>query len=488
MSKLLFIVSLLLSSILSQPTPVIYNGYDWQGTQIIDSVLAFSNNYRYVPSSGRLWFRADKGIPNAYYATSTGTDAKSFTVPVGSPLNNQSLPFFTFDTVNSQGVDYLIGPVYGSLNKDIATSFGLQLQVSSFDKRVAKLSTTTDNNCYFFSVVIDPQIYSALTVYFYMVGFCYSIDPGMVVSRASAQLNSDKIIINWNPTNDLGIINTGEPFVCYDIWTETSKPQLFFSNESGFNYLYISIPGRCNGIHKIKLPDVGTKFNTNISIEHFTFPDSLKDMRITSAGFDPNSKKFAFASKKFNSVESYLYVFDGQTMSANSGNSLSLRDNEATPILTIDQTTGNIYVAASGFGQVVKFSNILEYLGMAVLPHQLLSVSSMYFVNKTLYVITNDADTEIGRISQDNFCIEYCSEYGYCNGATRSCACIDEYERDPLIPGFVCSPSHVVKYQDQIRQEQGAAAAFGVLFAFAVIAGVAGWFLWFRGRNVQMIK
>jgi len=395
-----------------------------------------------------------------------------------------SRPFFTFDVVSSQGVDYLIGSTYGSMNPYYST-FGMDLQVASSDKKVSNIST---QDCQFYSIVVDPTKYTAFTVYFYMVGYCYSATNGFkgtVVSRGYAQLTDNMNIVWANSNENIVVLNTGSN-PCYDIFTETSKPQLFLSMENSniYNYLYISIPGRCNGIYKVQIPDVGSSWRSVSNFQSFIFPDSLKDMKITSSTFDPKTKKFAFASKKFNSPDSYLFVFDGSTMN-NNGKMVKINDNEATPIITIDQSTGNIYSATAGFGEVWKYSSDLSVLGVAVLPHKLTSVSSLYF-NQTLYMVTNDADTNIGRISQDNFCNDYCSEYGYCNGATKQCACIPDYQMDMQLK--VCVPSHVADYIVQIAQEQGAAAAFGTLFALAVIAGIAGWFLWFRGRNVQMIK
>lgn len=40
----------------------------------------------------------------------------------------------------------------------------------------------------------------------------------------------------------------------------------------------------------------------------------------------------------------------------------------------------------------------------------------------------------------------------------------------------------VLEVQD--AQETGAAAALGVLWAFSLLAAVAGWYLWYRARAV----
>jgi len=103
-------------------------------------------------------------------------------------------------------------------------------------------------------------------------------------------------------------------------------------------------------------------------------------------------------------------------------------------------------------------------------------------------MVTNEPNTEIGRLSKDNFCNDFCSAYGYCDGAKNECACIPNYAKDPSVSDkFVCAPTHIIDYQTQLVTETAAAAAFGVLFAIAMIAGIAGWFLWYRGRKISMI-
>jgi len=324
-----------------------------------------------------------------------------------------------------------------------------------------------------------------------MVGYCYSgTNKGIVVSRASAQL-ADKMPISWNPSDDVIVLDTGSSFVCYDIWTETSKPEMFLGNEDSVKYLFISIPGRCSGIYKIKLPDVGTKFNTVSGTVNFQFPDTLKDMKITSTIYDNLFHRITFAAKKFNSIESKLYSFNSTSMNSNTGKETPLRYNEALPILALNPwgaITGFVYVAFSGFSEIVRYSKDLQISGIAVLPPQLKAVSSILFTNESLYMVTNEPNTEIGRISKDNFCNDFCSIYGYCDGAKQECACIPDYEKDPSVTDyFVCAPSRIINEQIQIETERGAVIAFGVLFAIAVLAGVAGWFLWYKGRKVSMI-
>jgi len=135
--------------------------------------------------------------------------------------------------------------------------------------------------------------------------------------------------------------------------------------------------------------------------------------------------------------------------------------------------------------KIYKVSNKLRELGIAVLPDVLRPVSSMYFINNTIYMVTYEPNAELGRLPDLNFCPIYCSKYGYC--AAGTCLCIKDFDKDPLRTDFQCAPSHYVQNEYTVQSEQGAAAAFGVLFVISIIAGVLGWFLWFRGQSYSNI-
>jgi len=52
---------------------------------------------------------------------------------------------------------------------------------------------------------------------------------------------------------------------------------------------------------------------------------------------------------------------------------------------------------------------------------------------------------------------------------------------DPVNP---CKLTALLDSELQEKQSQGAAAALGVLFAFSLVAAIAGWYLWWRARRV----
>jgi len=175
---------------------------------------------------------------------------------------------------------------------------------------------------------------------------------------------------------------------------------------------------------------------------------------------------------------SYLLVVNTMTMTKS--DYLVLQANESTPVIALDTVNDIVYVATSGFDKIYKYSN-LRNMGIAVLPPALKSVSSMYYINGTIYIVTFEPNAVIGRISEKNFCNTFCSTHGYCNAGT--CACIKDYDKDPVRQNFICAPTHYIQNQYVVQSEQGAAAAFGVLFVISLIAGVLGWFLWFRGQS-----
>jgi len=162
-------------------------------------------------------------------------------------------------------------------------------------------------------------------------------------------------------------------------------------------------------------------------------------------------------------------------------NNITLQANESTPTLAIDIAKDIIYVATAGYDKIFKFSSDLKHLGIAVLPNELRLVSSLYFINDTLYIVTSEPNAAIGRIIENNFCDIYCSDFGYCNNSR--CLCIKDYDKDPINHKFVCVPTHYIRDQDTIIYEQELAASFGILFGFAIIACIAGWFLYAKSKS-----
>jgi hypothetical protein len=474
MHKQIIIAILCLSSIFAVD-PIAYQATDFQGTQVIDSVLAYTHNMKYSHNSGRLWFIADKAIPNVYYAMNKGPTAKEFYVPVASPLNlTDSSPYLAYDVMNFGGVDYIIGTTYGSWKTN---NFGLGIQVSSSDTTDRKVRKANVNNCFFFGVHVDPNTATVTNTYnIYLVGHCFgndkNRDKGLAVSRATIQFGGDLPVI-WKE-EDVYILESK----CYDVWTETHRPTLHLHKESGTEFLYVTIPGKCSAIYKLELSD-SSPFAPRLNNSYnFNSDPDLKDVKIISSVINSDMKKMYVSAKKYNVDMSYLLVIS--TMTLRKIDSLVLLANESTPVLALDAAKDIVYVATAGFDKIYKYSN-LRTLGIAVLPSVLKSVSSMYYVNGTIYIVTFEPNAEIGRISEKNFCDNYCSIHGYCNAGV--CACIKDYDKDPVKQTFVCAPTHYIQNQYVVQSEQGAAAAFGVLFVISIIAGVLGWFLWFRGQS-----
>jgi len=392
-------------------------------------------------------------------------------------------PYLSYDIINYNNTDYIVGTVYGSL---LAKNFGLNIQVASSDistatSRVVKRAGV--NNCYFYSTIVDPiSVADAYNVYFvgYFYGSTINKDKGLVVSRATVQFG-DEITIKWKE-QDIYPIDTR----CYDVFNEIFNPQLYLNKESGDQILYVVIPGRCNSVYKLKLSDPSLQFNPSLvgTYNPATDPD-MQTVNILASVYSPVSNTIYFTGKKYNLDFSTLFVLNTNTMKKT--RQYNLQANESTPILALDASKDNIFIATAGFDRIYKFSTDFKVLGIAVLPSILKPVSSMYYMNGLVYMVTNEPNAKIGRISELNFCESYCSDFGYCDGSTLKCACVPDYERDKVKTEFVCAPSHYVQNQDTVRNEQGTAAAFGVLFVIALIGGVVGWFLWFRGQSNKSI-
>jgi len=372
-----------------------------------------------------------------------------------------------------------VGPTYGSLR---VNNFGLSLQVSSSnptDRRVKRINT---GNCYFYGVVVDPNTPTVTSTYnVYLVGYCYGTtknrERGIAISKGTVQLGGD-FPISWKE-EDVYILDPK----CYDVFTELNKPQLQLSKENGVDYIYVTVPGKCNAIYKVQNTDV-SPWSPRLNNSYLPNTDpSMKDITIISSVFNPG-KRIYFTSKKFNFDMSYLSTLDYTTMKRIE--TFTLQANESTPILALDADSDVVYVATAGFDKIYKFSSSLKNIGIAVLPSVLKPVDSMYFVNGSLYMVTYEPNAELGRISDQNFCLSFCSRFGYCKAGT--CACIPDYDKDPRVRDeFSCAPTHFVKDFNTIKSEEGAAAAFGVLFVISIIAGVIGWFLWFRGQSYSKI-
>jgi len=346
---------------------------------------------------------------------------------------------------------------------------------------------------FFYTVLVDPQDpgFSSVDYFFYLVGYRYLLGSntrGIVLSRAFAPL-SEASPLDFKFVNEENNFYNIDQY-CYDIWTETNKPTIYAQIDTNRKFLIVAIPGKCSRIIRIKIPDDTTQPMSSCTSEGVIDDKMIKpNCKITSSSYVPSTNMLYFSCKVYNSEESYLYVADAQNMTiVRYKDGVKLAANESTPVLTFDNSSGNLFVATSGFNKIYRYDAALNQNGIAVLPSALKAVATMLVNNNFLYLVTYEPNAQLGRISTSNFCKQYCSDYGYCNGGTN-CACIKGYEQDTAIKtSFVCAPSHIIQYQNTIIAERGAAAAFGILFAVAIIVGVLGWFMWFKRQTYQPIN
>jgi len=258
----------------------------------------------------------------------------------------------------------------------------------------------------------------------------------------------------------------------------------FFTSSGSDSFLTIVIPGRCSRIVKYKLPPIDTNLDGGVTVGLITNDKLPNNCKITSSVFDVPTGLLYATCKNYNSVGSRILLVNTSKPVLNIDSSVVTNSpNETNLIMALDSTS--LYVATSGFNQIFKYTKDLKTPTIAVLPTPLMHVSSMSVIEKYLYITTSQPNAQFGRISINNFCTSYCSDYGYCDGTKHACACVTGYAKDPLAQDnqYICLPTHIVEYQNTIISERGTAAAFGVLFALSIIAAVAGWFMWFRRQN-----
>jgi len=86
-----------------------------------------------------------------------------------------------------------------------------------------------------------------------------------------------------------------------------------------------------------------------------------------------------------------------------------------------------------------------------------------------------------------NFCGTICGGHSFCNQG--GCQCAPDYTFDPTSKDQYGNPKCVPGYyriiERQVSQQTGATAALATLLAFTIVAGIAGWYLWWRARQAS---
>jgi len=196
---------------------------------------------------------------------------------------------------------------------------------------------------------------------------------------------------------------------------------------------------------------------------------------------------FFYTIKQYNTPSTILYSFTLSTWTLNpSSLVLDIKESEAILVLGNEVTepteTKYLFVVASGSDRILRYNidanNTIEARAQAVLTPDINQISSAIYFYPFIYYITYEPDAKLVRIPKTSFCSTWCGTNGYCN--LGYCVCQNGYTADT---DLVCKPTDYVNVERQEKQSEGAAAALGVCFAFALVAAIAGWYLWWRGRK-----
>jgi len=378
--------------------------------------------------------------------------------------------------VNHKGTDFIVGSTFPEVSE---TKLTMPLLVAT----TAGVNSKTEpyEHWFFYSPVIDVSSLSNDKVDVYFAGWSYDMaKPGLIIARAIADLSVTAPAIGVN-ANDVLLLND----TCFDIWTDINKPHLYIDNFNGVKHLIVAIPGRCDAFYKIKINP--TPFSSS-SWNSYTEDDKV-NADMFSAAYDYKSQKLFYVYKKYNSDTISLHAFAFSNF-APSPFYRNLGRNDTNPILTFDKNTDQLFFSSSDFDHIYKIpsdSFNTPNPPIATLPPKLKSVSSTIVVDDFLYLVTFEADAQVGRIRTTNFCAKFCGSHGYCSGQNL-CLCANGYafnNTQTTTNSTDCIPKHEVDIVTNIINERGVAIALGILFFIALIAAVAGWIMWWRSRTSQ---
>jgi hypothetical protein len=455
--------------------------------------LAYGANIQLDPKPSQdlqtIYFTADKGTPNVYSANfllSGGSLPQSFWANAGPTIPNTTAPFFSFDAENNN----FFGPAY-PLEPQIvnAVTFALQLVTVNPTTKQVKVFQHHLAGFAWISAFVDPNPdhIQNQTNPAYIVGWDSYSDFPFRLFRAFVTLNSDPRI-DLNTAGESVALSPDRP--CYDLFTETMRPTISVTNDT--KNVIVVVPGRCALFAKIPLiPGVPfSQLQNNISIFYPTQHYNPNTNYVSSVVYDYYNDYIFYTVKTYNTPGGYLHSFNAKTWQLNAAYSpIDVAESEAILVLgnevNTPTSTKYLFVISSGSNKIQRFvvdgNNTIKARALAVLPTDLNRISSAFFYYPFIYYVTNEPDAKVVRISKTSFCNNWCGDNGYCNQGL--CYCQTGYEPDPTDPDIPCKLKEIVTAEIQERQSQGAAAALGVLFAFSLVAAIAGWFLWYKAKK-----
>jgi hypothetical protein len=473
------------------------NGIDVININTPGNSLAFGSNLALdnaeTGNSRTIYFMADKSSPNIYSGGFQIPGGEgTFWVNPGTTLNHPNIaPYFSFDVYQKN----FFGPAY-PINSSIIeprniATFILQF-VTITGNNVVSVTQKAFPGFTFLSALIDPRPDPVMLGFnpVYIIGWSsFDLVP-LRLFRGFINLGSFTPMIELNIINEtLGVTTT---YPCYDQFTESLKPQLNLTLDGK---LIVLVPGRCGLLAKINLI-LGTPLSQLPlgSISRFWPPQVVQSQQyyISSIIYDYFNNLIFYTLKQYNVPGASLYSFRADTWLLNpDAYQLDLQESEAVLVLGNEipgpTSIKYLFVIASGSDRIQRYNidenHTVSAAATNVLTPDINRISSAYYYYPYIYYITYEPDAKVVRIPKTSFCNKWCGLNGYCEQGI--CYCSTGYTRDESNPTTPCQLTALVDSELQEKQSQGAAAALGVLFAFSLVAAIAGWYLWWRGKRTS---
>jgi len=318
--------------------------------------------------------------------------------------------------------------------------------------------------------------------YVYFAGWnldATSMNNSFVVVRGTLLLgnNNPEVLISW-PVDVLPV-SLGDP--CFDQFGEASRPSL---NTATNNDLILLVPGRCSVFARIK-STTGAPFSSS-SVEILD-PTKQVTSYVSSAVFDSAAQVIYFSIKTYQSSTTTLHAVDtSQTPMKEAPLALDLELLESETILVLgkEPPTTYLFVIASGSNRISRLlMNGLTYVSntSAVIDSTINKISSALYYKPHLFFSTYEPDAKIVRITEENFCPQWCQDTGYC--LLGACQCRPGFAKDPQHPTLGCRYVTLIDAEKSQVTNERASIALGVLFGITVVVAIVGWSCWWRAKS-----
>jgi len=327
----------------------------------------------------------------------------------------------------------------------------------------------------FYGLTVDHRSFADVRVYlagWYLADVTKSIE--FVVVRLHLKLDANPPSWTWNQNLDKLVLYSDN----YHTYHSTFKPRLFVDTS---NHDVFVVDPATETIYKI------------ISPEDTTTP-------ISSGGTVPlasPTRRFSTLSgANWHYYSDMLYIgfagsgeYNGTLLEVDLKNMKTTgRQHEFDFMYSNPRAiAGNgtdIWIAFEGGPAVVRFNTaVWKVTGFAHLPTYLHQVFTAWDTGYDhIYFASYEQHSKVYRIAKTNFCANDCPFNGFCKD--RTCACIDGYE---LSQGR-CDIKHATNTVHDRWEDKAAETALGILFAFAFVAAVIGWAMFYRARKATYTR